>query len=52
MANFREPTLEEVGLHNTFTELELGNELLDLQILEASKAAANLVRDLIDLQDS
>lgn len=47
-----ELTLAETMLQNTFTDLELGTELLDLRILEAAEEAAKLVVDLIELQDS
>lgn len=52
MAEFRQPTINETALDNIFTEVELGTELLDERIIEVAAQAAQLVQDIVELQDS
>jgi hypothetical protein len=51
MVYLRLVTSEDV-LENTFTKLEIANEVLDDRILGVAEEAAKLVKDLILLQDS
>lgn len=51
MMNYREPTLVEVALQDTLSDLESGIELLDLRVLAAAELAVALTHELIELQD-